>query len=397
MSALVSIDDAQKILAAAAPAATVERAALDAALGRRLAEPVIATVDRPPADVSAMDGYAVRLVDVRNAGASLRIVGESRAGAPSAATISSGEAVRIFTGASVPPGADHIVMQEDAARDGDCVTIFRGHDKARHVRPAGMDFRSGEELAPVGAVIGPSELAAAAAGNLATLGVRRRLRVGILANGDELRPPGTTLAPGQIVNSNPVALAGLIASWGGEAVDLGVAADSLDSIRTHINRAKSIDILLPVGGASVGDHDLMRPAFAAEGFEPLFAKVAIRPGKPTWLSRRGAQIALGLPGNPASAFVCAHIFLRPLLTGDATPFRRARLAAALDAEGSRDSLLRATARIDNNGAVLVTPSDNQDSSLIRPFLSANALVLRRANAPAAAVGDRVDMTLIGPI
>ena len=396
MSGLISVDQAHL---SAHPLPVVHRTVpLSEALGRRLAEPVLARVTRPPAAVSAMDGYAVRQDDVRDPGAQLRVIGEAPAGTPFDQTVGAGEAVRIFTGGEVPDGADHIVIQEDTVRNGGMVTCKDSYQQAQFVRAAGLDFSEGEMLITAGTVIGAAELAIAAAANRATLNVMQRRRVGILANGDELRPLGSELKRGQIVNSNPAGLAPLIQAWGGEPIDLGVASDSVESIREHMHVGGEIDLYLPVGGASVGDHDYMRAAFAEEGFEPVFEKVAVKPGKPTWFSTREDQRVLGLPGNPASAFVCAHLFASALL-GAAWTERQvmAQLSAPLKENGKREQFLRAMATLGEDGQLRVEAASNQDSSLLRPFLSCNALIRREIGAIRKSTGDTVPIIMIGPL
>ena len=398
MSGLISVDEAYDRIKSALPERRIETRPLAACLGLQLASDLPARVSRPPANVSAMDGYGVRLADVSKAGAVLKVIGESPAGTPFQGTVGPGEAVRLFTGSVIPQGANHVVIQEDAVRDGDRLTCNEAYSSAEHVRRAGLDFAEGEMVLAAGSRIDAAALAVAAAANHASLDVYAPLRVGLLANGDELRSPGSTLGPGQIVNSNPPGLAALIQAWGGEPVDLGVASDNVESIKAHIARAENIDIFVPVGGASVGDHDHMRSAFAEMGFEPVFEKIAVKPGKPTWFSRRANQRVLGLPGNPASAFVCAHLFLRALLTGEfATLYRPARLAADFPANGPREAFLRAELTIDETGALRADPASNQDSSLIRPFLACNGLVRRPGNAPACLVGQTVDVMVIGAL
>lgn len=398
MSDLISVDEALARIARHAPGVSAESVALHAALGARLAAPLIARVSRPPVAVSAMDGYAVRLADVATAGARLRILGDAPAGRPFPGRIGVGETVRLFTGSVVPDGSDHIVIQEDAERDNDAIVCRNTYASPEYVRQAGIDFAEGETLLEKGALITPAGLSVAAAANHASLSICRRPRVAILANGDELRAPGSVLDDGQIVNSNPVGLAALIREWGGEAVDLGVAADSIASILSRIIDAQNIDIFLPIGGASVGDHDLMRPAFAEAGFQPVFENVAVKPGKPTWFSTREQQRVIGLPGNPASAFVCAHLFLKPLLMSESGhAFIKARSGIALPAPGRRETFLRASVHVSADGVLEVDAAPNQDSSLIAPFLKANGLIRRLSDSPAVAVGELVDVLMIGPI
>ncbi|RIJ24563.1 molybdopterin molybdenumtransferase MoeA [Henriciella barbarensis] len=393
MSGLISVADAFDALARNALPVRVETVSIDEAHGRQLIEAVAARVSRPPADMSAMDGYAVRLEDVRSAGARLTVIGEAPAGAPFEQTLGEGEAVRIFTGGEIPAGADHIVIQEDTARTGDEVLCSEGYEASRFIRKAGRDFHEGDRLLDEGAILGAGELGLLAAGNIAEVNVRRRLRVGILANGNELKPPGTHLKRGEIVNSNPVALADLIRSWGAEPVDLGIAADTLDAIAQRIENARDIDVFLPVGGASVGDHDLMRPAFAEAGFESLFEKIAVRPGKPTWFSTRGDTRVLGLPGNPASALVCAQLFLKPLITGQRHSLTKAALACDLETNGPREHYMRAFASFTDDGRLTVDPAPDQDSSLIKPFVTSAALLRRLPNAPAKKRGELEDIIL----
>ncbi|KCZ93371.1 molybdopterin molybdotransferase MoeA [Hyphomonas johnsonii] len=398
MSGLISVDEALALLAKNALSLQAETVALDNALGTRLAAPVMARVSRPPASVSAMDGYAVRLADVRTVGARLRVTGDAPAGRPFKGAVGKGEAVRIFTGSVIPDGADHVVIQEDADRDNDALVCRDAYSSTEHVRKTGIDFAEGDELLAEGEFVTAAALSVAAAGNHGKLDIYRRPRVGILANGDELRAPGSALAPGQIVNSNPAGLGALIRQWGGEPVDLGVAQDTLMAIRERIDAASDIDIFLPIGGASVGDHDLMRPAFAGAGFTPVFEKIAVKPGKPTWFSTRDGQRVVGLPGNPASAFVCAHLFLKPLLTGAGQhALIKARTVSPLPAPGRRETYLRATVQVSPDGMLQVKAAPNQDSSLIRPFLLSNALIRRPAEASSVAAGELVDILPIGPL
>ena len=398
MSGLVSVDEALSLLDTHGFAPRAEEIPIAEADGAVLAEDVVALVSRPPLPVSAMDGYAVRLEDVREAGRSLRVIGEAPAGLPFAGQVGPGQAVRIFTGGVLPGGSDHIIIQEEARRDGEIVTFESGHDQVRHVRAAGLDFKHGDHLLRAGTSLGAAELALVAAANHATVKVRRRLRVGLLANGNELKAPGSTLAPGEIINSNPVALSVLVRRWGGLPVDLGIADDSEADIRHHIAQADGIDLFLPIGGASVGNHDHMRGAFASEGFEAVFEKIAVKPGKPSWFSRRGHQRVMGLPGNPASALVCAYLFAQPLITqrkGHET--RPAALTRDLPENGPREAFLRAGVHLGPDGRLNVTPAANQDSSLISPFRSANGLLRRRSGAKPVRAGTPVEVMLIGPL
>lgn len=364
------------------------------ALGAILAVPVYAMTTRPPVAVSAMDGYAVRLGDVGLANRKLRIIGEAPAGMPFEQAVGRGEAVRIFTGAEVPDGSDHIVIQEDVVRTGLEIVCNKSYGKAEFIRAAGRDFHRGDLLMEPGVRIGPVEIATAAAANHADLTIVKRPRVAIIANGDELVPPGSSLKRGEIVSSNPAGLAALIREWGGEVNELGIATDSESSIINLIGAAADFDIILPVGGASVGDHDHMKRAFTRVGFENIFEKISIRPGKPTWMARRGNQLALGLPGNPASSIVCAHLFLRPLLSGRfALKTIIARLEGSLSANGARQTFLRGNAYVNDEGVLTVSAKHDQDSSLTRPFLGGNALIQRAAFAEPLVSNSKVSIIL----
>lgn len=365
---------------------------LAAAFGRRLAQPVLALVSQPPADVSAMDGYAVRHADAR-LGAVLNVTGESRAGAPFSGQLGRGEAVRIFTGAHVPSGADHVLIQEDARREGATVAVVTDQPTPANIRRAGRDFSTGQTLVPAGHVMSEGAISLAAAGNNARVTVAKAPRIGILANGDELVSPGEALAAGQVVNSIQPALLALVRRWGAIALDLGVSRDTEEDVRKRL--ASPCDVIVSIGGASVGDYDVVRSAFAAEGFEPIFEKVAIKPGKPTWFSGGQSALALGLPGNPAAAMVTAQLFLRPLieaLTGGVTPepMSRACVQHGLPATGGREEFLRAVVTCGENGMATIRAAEDQDSSLLSPFLSANALIRRPIGAPTAAAGDLVE-------
>ncbi len=374
-----------------------ESVALAAAHGRILAEPVTAQVNQPPANVSAMDGYAVRHADMKLS-ATLRVTGESRAGGPFYGKLNPGEAIRIFTGAHVPPGADHILIQEDTRRDGDTVTVTFEQPRPENIRRKGMDFAQGALLVPAGHALSEGAISLAAAGNTGRVSVRKAPRIGVLANGDELAEAGSQLTTGQVVNSIQPALLAILCRWGAIALDLGVSRDTEEDVRKRL--AAPCDVIVSIGGASVGDYDVVRSAFAAEGFAPIFEKVAVKPGKPTWFSAKDSHLALGLPGNPAAAMVTAQLFLRPLiaaLTG-ATPepacLQRAHTTTPLPAAGNREEYLRAVLTLDAEGRAHIRAAENQDSSMLSPFLTANALIHRPIKAPAAAAGDLVNIVTL---
>jgi len=397
----LTVAEARRRMLADATRLGTERVALPEAIGRVLAAPIVADRDQPPFDASAMDGWAIRRVDL-SPGARFQVAGESAAGRAHARPVQPGQAVRIFTGAPVPPGADLVVIQENAARDGETVSFTIDRDPPPgNIRSAGGDFRSGDLLLAEGARIDAWRLSLAAAAGRADLTVARRPRVAILATGDELVPPGARPAPDQIFESGSFSLAALITAWGGEAIKLKAQADDLDAIARVVDAAEA-DLIVTVGGASVGDHDLVKPALQTLGLDLRVQTIAVRPGKPTWFGtlpptgKRAGRRVLGLPGNPASALVCAELFLRPLLaalTGaDPTLAMSAGvLAAPLAATGPREHWMRAARTVDAGGRVIVTPFPDQDSSLIGVFSRADCLVVRLADAPAATTGDTVSL------
>lgn len=364
--------------------------------GRVLAADLAARLTQPPFAASAMDGYAVRVADVQSLPAILKLTGEAAAGHPFPDRVGLGEAVRIFTGAPVPSGADLVVIQENTRRDAErvVVTALTSED---FIRPAGGDFREGDLLLRAGKRLTPRDLLLAAQMNYAALPVRRRPKVAILASGDELLPPGSALDEGQIISSIPAGLKPLIANAGGEPVALGIARDTMNSLAATIARAADTDILLTVGGASVGEHDLVRGALQAAGFSIDFHTIAMRPGKPLMYGRRGGQRALGVPGNPVSAMLCSALFLRPMiaqLLGEpprAEPTEHARLTVGLEAGGPRQHYMRARLSRSSDGTRLVEPLASQDSSLVSLLAAANCLIIRAPGAPAASPGDTVEI------
>lgn len=395
MSEMISVSKAFSLLAENAPPQSIETLPLDKCLSRRLAETLTAKVSRPPADMSAMDGYTVKLSDVRAKDAKLSVIGEAPAGTPFKGTISSGEAVRIFTGSVIPSGADHVVIQENVIRHDNIIHVEKTYSVSQFIRKAGMDFGKGDIILKKGTIIGPMELSLAAAANHADLPVYKRLKIGLLTNGNELKAPGSHLSEGEIINSNSVTLAALIKKWGGDVVDMGIAKDTKRSISSLVNHGGDVDIFVTIGGASVGDHDLMKLTFKEMGFSPVFEKIAVKPGKPTWFYKNETQSVLGLPGNPASAIVCAHLFLHALLRRDfSLAMITAQLENNLPANGPRESFLRASYQINNKGIFSVTAVSSQDSALIKPLTGPTALIHRRPHSEAANVGDIADCLLL---
>ena len=396
--ALISVAEAlDHVLAHAAPLAA-EEVPLEAAAGRVLALDLKARRTQPPADVSAMDGYAVRAGDIAAVPARLKVIGEVPAGRPFSAEVGASEAARIFTGGFVPAGADTVVVQELTKRDGDWVEVQKATTKGRNVRSQGLDFRLGDKLFAKGHRLTARDLALVAGMNHPLVPVYRKPKVALFATGDELVPPGTEPGPGQIVYSNGFALAALIRAEGADFVDLGVVPDNLDATIDAVRRARDLDtdILVTTGGASVGDYDFVNRAFAAEGMALSFWKIAMRPGRPLMHGRLGAMAVLGVPGNPVSSYVCAFLFLVPLirkLTGRddlVTPTEPATLGSDLPENDERADYLRALLKDGPDGPV-ATPFATQDSSMMAPLAQAGCLVIRAPHAPAAKAGSRCEM------
>ncbi len=394
---LLSVDDALRlVLDFASRPLPVESVAVGEAAGRTLAEPLAALRTQPPFSASAMDGYAVRAADVASPGARLRVVGTAPAGHAFAGAVGPGEAVRIFTGAPVPEGADTILIQENADASDGTVVPRTSEQRGRFVRPAGLDFREGEVLIPAGRRLTPRAIALAAAMGHASLPVRRRPRVAVLATGDELVRPGEAMRADQIVASNVYAIAGMVTEAGGSPIDLGIATDDFAALEAAIARAEAdgADVLVTLGGASVGDHDLVQSALTRRGMKLGFWRIAMRPGKPLIFGSLGPMAILGLPGNPVSSIVCAQLFLEPLLralVGDpeagADRTIPAILGGDLPENDMRQDYLRARLSIDEAGRAIATPHARQDSSMLRLLAEAQCLIVRPPFAPAATAGS----------
>ena len=392
--ALMPVADAlQRVLADARPL-PAEAVPLDDALGRVLTEDVAALRTQPPAAVSAMDGYAVRASDVAQAPVTLKVIGEVAAGHPFPDEIAPGQAARIFTGGVMPTGSDTVVIQELTTAAGNSVTIQKPTARGRNVRAQGIDFTRDQILLRKGRRLSDRDLMLAAAMNHPKLQVHRRPKVAVLGTGDELVPPGSTPGPGEIVYSNGYALTALARSENADVHDLGIARDRIEDIVTSVRRAREwrADILLTSGGASVGEHDLVQRALAAEGLDLSFWRVALRPGRPMMHGRLGGMQVLGVPGNPVSSFVCAFLFLVPLirrLAGRQDVERvpeTARLGCDLPANDERADYLRAMLAL-GPGGLIATPLPSQDSSLMAPLAKADCLLIREPHAPAAAAGS----------
>jgi molybdopterin molybdotransferase len=400
--ALLPVDDAlQLILADARPIDDIEHVALHEAWGRVVAEPLIAMRDQPPFPASAMDGYAVIAADTAEPGATLRVIGESAAGHGFTGAIGRGESVRIFTGAPVPQGADAILIQENARPLESLVEVVEPVQAGRFVRRAGLDFHRGETVIAKGAMLDAGRLTLAAAMNLPALPVHRRPRVAILATGDELVPPGADPREDQIIASNSFGVAAIVKEAGGEPIDLGIAADTLDALDGSIDAAQAAgaDILVTLGGASVGDHDLVRKVLESRGLELAFWKIAMRPGKPLMSGRIGPMHVLGLPGNPVSSLVCSHVFLTPLIAKLAGRTHHVQAVdAILDVDLAendvRQDYLRAAMHRRPDGKLVASPATRQDSSMMRVFAEADGLIVRPPFAPEAKAGDTARAILL---
>jgi molybdopterin molybdotransferase len=393
--ALMPVADALAAILSGVEPMPEETVALDAAYHRILARDVAARRTQPPQAMSAMDGYAVRAADAADLTARLKVIGEVAAGRPFPRRVGAGEAVRIFTGGVIPDGADAVIIQEDTAVDGDHITITEAAVSGRHIRKAGIDFREDDVLLAKGTRLSDRAVALAAAMNHPELSVRRRPKVALLATGDELVMPGSSPGAGQVVYSNGYALKALARSEGAETLDLGIAADTVAATTTGIRRARDAgaDILITSGGASVGEYDLVKSSLEVEGVTMAFWTIAMRPGKPMMHGRLGAMRVIGLPGNPVSSYVCAFLFLVPLirtLLGRTMVHHRretAVLGRDLAANDRREDYLRARLEARDDGTLIATPVDHQDSSLLANLAAARALVIRPPLASAARQGS----------
>lgn len=383
---LLPVSEAQARLFALAPPVAIEHVAIDDAAGRWTADPIAALRTQPWRDLSAMDGYALRFGELNHA---LTVIGESAAGRPFDGNVGADQAVRIFTGAALPAGADTVLLQEEARREGDALWLDGEGPPGlgAHIRRAGSDFRVGDVLIEPGVRLGPAQLGLAAMGGHGSVPVRRRVRVVTVATGDELALPGAPLVEGVLPASNGPMLRGLLGGLPVEIIDLGILPDQLDVLADAF-RAVEADILVTTGGASVGDHDLVRPALLAAGAEIDFWRIAMKPGKPLMAGRLGNTVALGLPGNPVSAFVTASLFLAPLvaaLSGAARPAPvplPGVLGGDLPATANRAEYVRA--RIVDGRLV---PGATQDSAAMRALARADALIVREAHAKPAQTGE----------
>ena len=392
---MITVAEAIERITAAFKPVDSESVAIDDGAGRVLAETVRARMTQPPAPVSAMDGYAVRATDAATVPATLKVIGTSPAGHPFAGKVGPGQSVRVFTGGVVPEGVDAVVIQEDTDLGEEIVTIREAAQPGRHIRKAGLDFRYGDALAEAGRRLSARDLSLLAAGDIPMLAVRRRPRIALAATGDELTPPGAPRGPGGIVASSGYGLSALIQKWGGEVLDLGIIPDTVEAVAALPRRAAGADLLLTLGGASVGEHDLIQKALGPKGFVLDFWKIAMRPGKPLIFGRLGTLPLMGLPGNPVSTLVCAILFLRPAIaamlgTDTATPLMAARAAIDIKANDKRQDYIRARLEL-RDGELWTTPFPIQDSGMLSTIAAADALIVRPPHAPAVHPGERVDI------
>jgi len=367
------------------------------ALGRVLRGDAVAQISHPPADVSAMDGYAVRTDDVATVPHDLRVIGESAAGHPFRKSVGPGEAVRIFTGAYIPAGADAVVIQEDTTMGEGTVTLNERPLRARHIRPAAQDFRAGDKGLAAPRRLTARDIGLLAAMNLPRATVARRPRIGVLSTGDEIVLPGEPVGEGQIVSANGPGLCAFVTAHGGDPLHLGVVKDDPKALLRVAEHASHLDMLVTSGGVSVGDHDVVKGALNDAGFKATFHRIAMRPGKPLLYGRLHNLPVLGLPGNPVSAMVCAVLFLGPALArlqglpGDAPATFAARLAVDLKANDTRADHIRATLQYGGDDVPFVTPFGTQDSAMIATLARADALIVRQPQSPAAKAGDIVQV------
>jgi molybdopterin molybdotransferase len=389
---MISVEEALSRITSGIVPLEAETVPLEAAHRRVLARDVAAQCDQPPAAVSAMDGYAVRLADADHEAARLRIIGTSPAGHPFVGTVGEGEAVRIFTGGIVPARADAILLQEDADVEGDFVTL-RAPATPKHIRKAGLDFRRGDVLVAAGRRLVARDLALTAAGDIANVEVRRKPVIAFAATGDELARPGEPHRAGGIVASTGYSLSALIDAWGGSPRDLGILPDKIEALQRIPEQISDVDIVVTLGGVSVGAHDLVHRALEPKGFAFDFWKIAMRPGKPLIYGHLNGKPLLGLPGNPVSSYVCALLFLQPLIAAllglpFEQTFETARLARALPANASRQDYIRSRLlRRDNE--LWVEPFTLQDSSMQSTLAAADALIVREPETSPAIAGDHV--------
>ncbi len=394
---MISVEQARDNIRAGVALVSCETISIDQALGRVLGENVRSRLTQPPKDVSSMDGYAVRATDVSNTPVTLTLVGESQAGCGFDGEVQAGQTVRIFTGAPVPAGADAIVIQEVTDVNGDHVSIKEPSAAGKYIRTQGLDFKTGDVLLSEGTVLSARGIGLLAAMNVPWVKVRRRPRVGIIATGDEIVMPGDPLGPDQIISSNSLSVSGYVSALGGEPVLLGIAGDTVQSLREILTATHGMDLIITIGGASVGDYDLVQKVMGEKGLKLDFYRIAMRPGKPLIFGHLDEIPVLGLPGNPVSAGATCAIFLTLVMdimlginAEDDAP-ETAILACALEKNDKRQDYLRAELHKAEDGELTVTPFGPQDSSMMELFARADCLVVRPPHALPAKAGERVEI------
>ena len=394
---LISVKEAlSKVLSVFSPLNAEELSIADA-FGRVLAKDIASRTTQPPTPVSAMDGYAVRTVDIATVPVQLTQIGEASAGSGFVGVVGKGETVRIFTGAPIPDGADTIVIQEDTNCAGNQITMHKTSKMGKYVRPKGLDFQKGQVLLKAGTRLNSRHVALVSGMNVPWVSVRRKPRIAILSNGNELVLPGEPIGPDQIISSNNLGLIAFVGAAGGLGINLGIAKDDPNSIRDMIKGVEGADLLVTIGGASVGDYDLIKSVLLEEGLEISFSRVAMRPGKPLIFGKIYEKPILGLPGNPVSAGVTATLFLKPaidLMLGRtyrvAAP-ETAKLGRNLEKNDKRQDFLRSALSLDENGELVATPFELQDSSMLALFTQADCLAVRAPLAPPAKKGERIQI------
>ncbi len=390
---LIPLDEAiARVVSDIAPLG-LEMVPLARSVGRILATSLSANINQPPFAASSMDGYAVRAEDVASVPATLTQTGEAPAGSAFMGRVGAGETVRIFTGGVVPEGADCVVIQENTTTDGNAITVVETAAVGNAIRPLGLDFKLGDVLLDAGCVIGPVQIALAAAMNHHEFPVRKKPRVAIIATGDELVVAGETPSPHQIISSNGPGIVAAVEAFGGEAIDLGIVRDTPESLIEALDKAQGADLLITLGGASVGDHDIVQDILKQQGVEIDFWRIAMRPGKPLMFGQRGDMRVLGLPGNPVSAMVCTQIFVKPVIDAylgrphEQIPFT-VELGCDLPANDLRQEFMRASLSRDGDSTPIAMPFRKQDSSLLSRLAKADCLLMRPPYAPAALKGDK---------
>lgn len=397
---MIPVDEALQLVRDNVSPTTIEDVPLIECLGRVVGDDLACGLSHPPVAVSSMDGYALRAGDTENPPVVLKQIGESPAGGGFTGTVENGQTVRIFTGAPLPDGADAVQMQENTQADGQDITILQSVPAGRFVRPAGMDFAKGDMLIKAGTVLGARHIGLAAAMNLSTLPVARKPRVGILATGNEVAMPGDDLGPTQIISSNSFALNSYVLAMGGEPTVLGIAGDSEDQLRAAFKKAMDFDVLVTIGGVSVGDYDLVGKVLEQQGLKQIFHKIAMRPGKPLLFGKIGQQVVFGMPGNPVSTGVCSMLFLKTALsimlgmTERQTDKQSAIVGQDLEANDGRQDYLRARLQTDADGQLLAVPFNKQDSAMQARFAEADCLIVRKPHADAIKAGSRVEIMLL---